>query len=331
MTPHDDDLAVLLALDALEPDEQADAELRLGTFPAGVSSTAAALGEAVTAVPPPDLRERTLGHALDRRPPGRPVEASQPCTPAEAFHRTIADFEALLRSLSVAEWDAPAHAEHGAVRDLVAHLVGVERISARWLRADPDLPQLPDHVAATRDTVAELRDLDPNELVRIWSDAVGEVVTAATTGDPARPVQWHDITLNVHRYFTTRTFELWAHGMDIALATGRPMPTLDYERMALLSSRLMAVVPHALAYRGSTVPGRAARFVLTGPAGGAYTVPLAPNEEPGDPAFVVVTDVVDVCRVAARRLRPADLPAAVEGDRELAGLVLGALDAFARD
>jgi hypothetical protein len=79
------------------------------------------------------------------------------------------------------------------------------------------------------------------------------------------------------------------------------------------------------------VPGRAARFVLTGPAGGAYTVALAPNEEPGEPAFVIVTDVVDVCRVAARRLRSADLAATVVGDRELAGVVLGALDAFARD
>lgn len=328
---YDEELAALLALDALEPDEQADAELRLGTFPPGVSSTVAALAEAVTAAPPADLRERILGSALDRRPAGRPVGASEPCTSRESFTRTVAEFEALLRSLTVAEWDAPAHAEHGAVRDIVAHLIGVERISARWLRDDPDVPALPDHVAATRDTVAELRGSAPDDLVRAWTDAVHDVLAAAAGGDPARPVRWHDITLTVDRYFNTRSFELWAHGMDIALATGRPMPTMDDERMALLSGRLMAVLPYALAYRGSPLPGRAARFVLTGAAGGAYTVPLAPNEEPGEPDFVVVVDVVDLCRVAARRLRSTDLTAAVEGDRELAGHVLGALDAFARD
>jgi hypothetical protein len=157
------------------------------------------------------------------------------------------------------------------------------------------------------------------------------VLAAARSGDPARPVQWHDITLTVDRYFNTRSFELWAHGMDIALATGRPMPTMDDERMALLSGRLMAVLPYALAYRGSPLPGRTARFVLTGVAGGTYTVPLAPGEEPGAPDFLIVADVVDVCRIAARRLPPADLSATIEGDRDLADLVLASIDAFARD
>ena len=328
---YDEEMAALLALDALEPDEQADAELRLGTFPAGVGAAAAALAEAVATAPPANLRGRTLSGALGRRSAGRPVNAEQPCTPAEAFERTIVEFEALLRSLDAAEWDARAHDEHGAVRDLVAHLIGIERISARWLRDAPDVPLLPDHVEATRATVAELRDRDPDELVHTWSEAVRDVVAAATSGDPARPVPWHDITLTVERYFTTRTFELWAHGMDIALATGRPVPALDDQRMALLSGRLMAVVPYALTYRSVPAPGRAARFVLTGAAGGAYTVPLAPGEETGEPDFVLVADVVDVCRVAARRLRPADLAATIEGDRELADVVLGALDAFARD
>jgi hypothetical protein len=38
-----------------------------------------------------------------------------------------------------------------------------------------------------------------------------------------------------------------------------------------------------------------------------------------------------LCRVAARRLAPADLPATIDGDGALAQLVLADLDAFARD
>jgi len=141
-----------------------------------------------------------------------------------------------------------------------------------------------------------------------------------------------------------RTFEIWAHAMDVASATGRPLPRLDPERMALLSGRLMAVVPFALAYRGSTAPGRIGRFVLTGSAGGCFTVPLAPvSDTPpefgsgvsfdtvDEPDFTLVADALDLCRLAARRLRPAELASTVEGDRELAELVLADLDAFARD
>jgi len=131
-----------------------------------------------------------------------------------------------------------------------------------------------------------------------------------------------------------RTFEIWAHAMDIASATGHPLPQLDPQRMALLSGQLMTVLPAALAYRGNPLPGRCARFVLTGAAGGCYTVPLAPDEvEPiaDEPDFTLVADPLDLCRVAARRLRPDQLVATVEGDQSLAELVLADLDAFARD
>jgi uncharacterized protein (TIGR03083 family) len=331
MTTYEEELAALLALDALEPDEQVDAELRLGTFPRGLEQTSAALAEVMADAPPPDLRERTLRTALDRRGPGRAVDAPPQCSPAEAYRRTVAEFDALLRSLTPVEWDAVAHPEHGRVRDLVAHLIGVERLSARWLEGDPELPILPDHVAATRDVVAELSGTEPAELADAWAGAAREVALAAADGDADRPVTFHDLTLNVDGYLVTRTFELWAHGMDIAAATGRPMLSLDDARMALLSSRLMGVVPHALAYRRSAASGRTARFILTGASGGCYTVPLVPDGEVGEPDFVLVADVVDICRVAARRLRPADLAAHINGDRELAALVLADIDAFARD
>jgi hypothetical protein len=45
----------------------------------------------------------------------------------------------------------------------------------------------------------------------------------------------------------------------------------------------------------------------------------------------IVVDVVDVCRVAARRLPAAQLRYAAEGDRSLAVAVLEAADAVARD
>jgi hypothetical protein len=60
----------------------------------------------------------------------------------------------------------PAHAEHGRVRELVAHLAGVERLVLRWLDPEDTVPDLPDHVAATRPVIAELADTDPHEIAR---------------------------------------------------------------------------------------------------------------------------------------------------------------------
>lgn len=331
MTPIDEELAALLALDALEPDEQADAELRMGTFPPGLAAASAVLAAAAAANPPQDLRSATLARALSRRSAGRPADGAAPCSPVDAFARTVADLNELLQSLSSDEWDALAHPEHGRVRDLVAHLVGVERLSVRWLRLDADMPVLLDHVAATRDVVADLAAAEPAEIVQQWHDAALAVLAAAASGDRARQVSFHDLRLSVAGLLVTRTFELWAHAMDISVATGRPLMRLDPERMATLSSRLMGALPLALAYRHSTAPGRTARFVLTGSAGGCYTVPLHPGSDAGEPDFTVVADAFDLCRVAARRLRPHELDVTIEGDHELADLVLAGLDAFARD
>ena len=331
-----DELAALLALDALPGDEQADAELRHGTFPDALAPVVAALAEPTAAEPPAELRDATIGRALSRRSAGRPNGAVAACTPTEAYDRTVADFSELLTSLTDAEWLAHAHAEHGTVRELVAHLVGVERLCHAWLDplAPPPVDPLVDHVTATEPVVAELAGASPAELAAEWLAAATSVAAMAATGDRKRPVAFHDLTSDVDGLLVTRTFELWAHGMDIALATGRPLPALDDARMALMSSRLMAVLPFALAYRGELVPGRSARFVLTGPAGGCYTVPLDPRRGTsagGPPDVIITTDAVELCRVAARRLPALELEAAIEGDRELAVAVLAAADAFARD
>jgi uncharacterized protein (TIGR03083 family) len=328
--PPEDETAALLALDALLPGEQADAELRISVLPADLAKAAALLAESTVTDPPPELRSATLARAAARRPPGRPVDAAQPCEPAVAFDRTVEDLNHLLGSLSDAEWNAPAHAEHGRVRDLLAHLAGVERLVLRWLDPHDTVPDLPDHIAATRPVIAELANTDPHDIARQWYEGA-RAVAAAAAGDRSRPVVFHDMTISVDQLLVTRTGELWGHAIDICQATGRPLPQLDPERMATLCVALMFAVPLALAYRGTPVPGRTARFVLTGPAGGTYTVPLAPLEQAAEPDVTIVTDAAGFCRVAVRRLSPEELEATVDGDRELGDLVLAGIGAFARD
>jgi uncharacterized protein (TIGR03083 family) len=326
----DDETAALLALDALPPSEQADAELRMGMLPDDLADAAALLAESTVTDPPPDLRSATLSRAASRRPPGRPVDAAQLCDPAVAFDRTAEDLNQLLGTLTDAEWNAPAHAEHGRVRDLVAHLVGVERLVLRWLDPDDNVPDLPDHVAATRAVVAELAAADPRDIARQWYQGA-RAVEAAAAGDRSRAVVFHDLNISVDQLMVARTAELWVHAIDICQATGRPLPQLDSERMATLCFALVAAVPLALAYQGTPAPGRTARFALTGPAGGTYIVPLAPQSQAVEPDVTIVTDAIGLCRVAVRRLSPDELEVAIEGDRELGDLVLAGIGALARD
>lgn len=338
----DDEISALLALDALPPGEQADAELSVGALPADLAAAVALLAEDVATDSPAGLRAETLRAATARRPAGRPIDAAQPCPPGVAFARTVEDLHLLLGSLTDAEWDAPAHPEHGRVRDLVAHLVGVERLVLRWLDPDDTVPELPDHVAATRPVIAEFAGRDPRVIAEQWYAGARAVATAAAAAG-SRAVVFHDLTLDVDQLLVTRTGELWAHAIDVSHATGRPAPELDAERMATLCVSLMAAVPLALAYRGTAAPGRAARFVLTGSAGGTYTVPLAPGQAgplapqagplaPADePDVTIVAGAVDLCRLAVRRLRPDELDADVDGDRELGDLVLAGIGALARD
>jgi uncharacterized protein (TIGR03083 family) len=327
----DAELAALLALDALEALEQADAELALGDFPAGLGQVSAALAEAVAAPPPADLRAEVLALARRRREPGRSAHPTRPCPPAEGFGRTVEDFRALLESLSDDEWRAPAHDDHGRVRDLVSHLIGVERLSKRWLSAPEDGAIVLDHLTASDDVVRELAGVDGPSLALLWHAAARDVAAAAAAGDSRRPVHYHELITDVPGHLTIRTFELWGHSMDISLATGRPLLELDDERMLTLSRRFMRVAPLALELSGRALAGRTVRFVLTGPAGGSYDVPLHIGEQPGEPSAVISADPVDVCRLAARRVDPAALRADIDGDRALAEHVLAGLSGLARD
>lgn len=186
-----------------------------------------------------------------------------------------------------------------------------------------------EHVTAAR---AHADDIAPDEsgerLAARWIEAVERVRDACALVDPSKPVLAHDLPTDVGGLLVLRTFELWAHLQDVCAATGRTCPAADGTQLALMSSRLMGALPGALFLRDVPLPRQAVRFVLTGAAPGCCDLP---GVESDTPPLTIVVDTVDVCRVAARRLATSDLDVVVEGDAELAGTLLGALDAFARD
>jgi uncharacterized protein (TIGR03083 family) len=277
------------------------------------------------------LRSAIVERALEQRPAGRPVGAPPPSTPLDAFAIAAEQLGAVLRSLTGDDWTAHAHDEIGTVRDLVVHLVGVERLAHTWVTAPAIVAAVPsEHVSAARAVTADLDGTDPDELVAAWLAAVEQTQADCAAADPAAPILANDLPTDVDGFLVLRAFELWSHALDVCVATARPVPAVDAPRLALMSTRLMGAVPVALALRGVDVSAPAVRFVLTGDGGGVHDVELGTTAGAGEP-LTIVADTVDVCLVAARRLAAERLDAVIEGDRDEASAILSALDAFARD
>jgi uncharacterized protein (TIGR03083 family) len=282
---------------------------------------------------PDSLRLDVLARALERRAAGDVIGRPEPSSPRAAFAQTVEDLHELLASLDAANWRAaPVRPPHPNVGALVAHVAGMEELTLAWLVGPaPDPAAVADHLEATQPMVAALATSPGPTIAERWYELARRVVEATATVPADHPVLAHDLPTDTDGLLVLRTFELWAHMHDVAAAAGRPAPDLDAPRMALMSERFMAVLPFAIAMRGMAAPGRTARFVLTGPAGGCYTVPLDPAEAPGEPDTTIIVDATELCRLAARRLDAEDLPVTIEGDVELAGRVLASADAFAKD
>jgi uncharacterized protein (TIGR03083 family) len=291
-----------------------------------------ALGEEAVLAPPPDLRAAVLTAALRGRARGeRLPSAPRPAAPLDAFRSTAAELRAVLDALDPAAWDVDTGTVHGSVRALVAHLTGVEDVMAAQLGAGTPRAGDTDHVASAAATAAEVLGEPADELTARWHAGAVRLAALAETAGPGAPVQANDIPTDVDGMLVLRTFEVWAHTEDICRAAGHPAPPLDAARLTLMSSRLLDVLPLAMAVEGVPRPGQTVRLVLTGAGGGCYDRPLSPDDVVGVPDVELVVDVVDLCRLAARRTRPEDLDLEIEGDEELAGTVLVAVGAFARD
>ena len=137
------------------------------------------------------------------------------------------------------------------------------------------------------------------------------------------------IPFRVGTLMVLRAFEVWTHNDDIRRAVGRPLDAPDGARLALMSDLAVNALPLGLLMTGRSGANRTARIVLTGPGGGTWRQALAIGETPGEPDVVVVADVVDFCRLAARRMPADDLVCHVEGDQALAADILVGVAVFA--
>ncbi|MEY2475719.1 MAG: hypothetical protein QOG87_1034 [Actinomycetota bacterium] len=250
-----------------------------------------------------------------------------------AFIRTAAELGQLLDTLTPDEWERQTAVAGSTVRDLVSHLVGVERYVHGQLGAGPrfDAPTRDHHYPVSGEAASDLATAATTELASAWWRELMRSIAACTDAGPDQPIVFHHLSGTVGGLLVIRTFELWTHDEDIRRATGRPANALDDTRLTLMSGVLMQLLAQGMALAGTTRSGRTARFELTGRGAGTFDVALAPDEVAGAPDIVVRTDAVELCRLAANRVAPTDLAVEVTGDRSLLEPILIGAGAFALD
>lgn len=343
--PDDLDLFAALALDALDETERAGAERFAAEHPETAEvlhryrEAAALMGAAASAAPPADLARRIAARATAARTGGVPTGpwAAPDITAAEGFARAVGTLDDLLSALSSEQWAAPVAEYPGwTVADVVAHLVGVDRIMGGLLGFDDTRPAPGtehDHRASTRSTQDELAGTTPTSLLATWrrhsqalADHVSEHWSSVAAEEIAVPSL---IPLPVETVLVARIFEVWTHSEDICRAVGRSLVGVDPSMLRLMCPVAIAAVPYGLLMAGRPGSGRTARVVLTGPGGGAWTQALGLGDVPDEIDALVIADALGFCRLAAQRLSPAELGHHVDGDGEVAAAVLVGAAMFA--
>lgn len=335
MTPDELDSALgAWALYALDEVTHAQVERDLPVFPDlarradGLRRVSALLGESLATTPPAELRDRVLGAATSRSAAPRVT----PSTPLEVFEHQVAGLRALLASLEPSEWTADAAPYAWTVHGLVAHLLVIERYTAQQLGFDRAGGYEPDedHLALGADEIRHELTRAPGDTADAWDRSAGATIArlrADPEMDAGQQLIMHGWPFTVGSVLIARGFEVWTHADDIRRAVGRPLTLPSAADLGAMSSFSVASLPLLVPIVDPRVPVGPSRVVLTGAGGGTFDLPGAHGE--GGRQVTVVADVVDYCRVVARRIAPDELESTIEGDGQLAGALLAAARVFA--
>jgi hypothetical protein len=316
------------ALDACDDVEQASVEEHLldcdecAVQARRLRAAASWLSVDRVAPAPVPLRQTVLARAVALRPS---VPRS---TLVEAYAGQVAGLGRLLDSISSEDW-LREDPRHGDVAGVIGHLADNDGLLVDDLDAPAAVGVGAASVSAGSVSAGSVSagSVGAAAAGRWRGQAEHLIRVLAHQGDLDLPVRMAGRGEPVRRplrdALVQRAFETWIHTDDVASLVGRsgraPSPE-QVRRIADLAARLL---PAAVRADGISVPGQAARLVLTGPAGGEWHVPLGEaTSVAATVAFTASLDAVEFARLVANRRTPETIDYAVTGDPSLAARVL---------
>ncbi len=283
--------------------------------------TVAALDLLLASAPPPHIRANVLRTASERRPP-----QTEPSPVTALYSTQVAELAELLDELDEQHWRRQIGPYDWTVHGLIAHLLVIEHYTAGRLGIGPDDSSDEHHLAIGADRIANELGRAPKATASEWLERAQATVAVLDDDTYELPtdVDLHGWPLSLDGALTARAFEIWTHADDIRRATARPVRSPIAGDLRTMSGFSVRTLPLTLELVAPGQPLTPTHIVLTGPGGGTFDI----GRHPGS-VTTIVTDVVDYCRLVARRVVLDDLDCTIDGDRELARALLTGASAFA--
>jgi uncharacterized protein (TIGR03084 family) len=204
--------------------------------------------------------------------------------------------DGILDALTTAQWLAESGADGWSVADVVLHLAQTDEGVVTSARGGD---RFSGRVGTVDDWAAHMVASERSEPARAferWRQAREAALGALRSADPQVPVPWVTGLVKPATLATTRLAEYWAHGLDVTVPFGIPLP--DTSRLRHIAWLAHRTLPYAFS-RAGEAPATV-RCTLTAPDE-AVTWTFGPDgaeSRISGPAGAF-------CRVAAQRLAPA--------------------------
>src|SRR5579872_298564 len=207
----------------------------------------------------------------------------------------------ILGGLDEAQWTSESGAAGWTIADVVLHLAQSEESVVATASGGDLRTGLGSAAGGTVDErVASLVAAEraaPDVVFERWQRARRAALDALRAADPDRALTWVAAPVKPATLATTRLAEHWAHGLDITGPLALEFP--DTERLRHVAWLAHRTLPYAMTLAGE--PPVQVWCELTAPDGESVW-----QFGPAQAESAITGTAGDFCRVAARRLAPAD-------------------------
>lgn len=215
-------------------------------------------------------------------------------------------FEGLCAELSQSEWATPSLCPGWEVRDVAAHLAGIEHALCGWSASVEDPPPfggIAQYMETARQwSAAELLSDVRSVLARRRAELEAMADASFETAS------WTPVGVQSYGGFmAVRTFDFWVHEQDIRVPLGRP-GHLEGPAAEMALDQVRQSLGYIIGKRANIPDGRSVKLVLTGPVVAELSAVVDGRAKAVDrlehPDATVTTDFLTFMLLACGRIDP---------------------------